>query len=106
MAETESAGNRRGIARLKNKADAEGRAWAASCSEALRKDGRRAEGGWPGTLSGARARVVARLLVRPEPSALVTNGEIEQLAKLPMRQHVVIGCPRRRKIREPQERCR
>jgi hypothetical protein len=38
-----------------------GRAWAGDLSAQLRREGRRASGGWPGTLTEARSRVVGSI---------------------------------------------
>lgn len=68
-------------ARLESAAVAVGLAWAASCTEQLRREGRRTTGGWPGTLSEARTRVAAHLHVHLGPGFTLANGEIERLAK-------------------------
>lgn len=55
---------------------ASGARWAASWREALRREGRPISGGWPGTLSEARARVSAL-----SPQALSWE-ERERMARL------------------------
>ncbi len=46
---------------LKNTSEAVGRTWALECVNALRESGRPIEGGWPGTLPEARARILRKL---------------------------------------------
>src|SRR5258708_39325830 len=49
------------------------RAWVRGCVEDLERDGRRIEGGWPGTLNEARGRcaeLAARMLARSSMLAL------------------------------------
>jgi hypothetical protein len=43
--------------RLAENAAALGRSWAEACRHDLQREGRPVSGGWPGTLSEARARV-------------------------------------------------
>lgn len=66
-------------------ATALGRTWAARCRHELQREGRAASGGWPGTLSEARARVGRRLVVeqRGRRSELpITDAEREVAARL------------------------
>jgi len=81
MTAIESTGDAQRMARLESAAVAVGLAWAASCTEQLRKEGRRTTGGWPGTLSEARTRVTAHLHAHLDRGFILTNGEIEKLAK-------------------------
>lgn len=46
---------------LESAAEDAGQRWAKLCRDDLRLEGRRAAGGWPGTIAEARARVVAHL---------------------------------------------
>lgn len=55
--------------------DAAGVAWAAGFADALGKEGRAVAGGWPGTLSEARARVSQCAAGR------VTPDELDQLTR-------------------------
>lgn len=48
--------------------DAIGQAWAEARIDALRKEGRSIAGGWPGTMSEARARVSASARARASDS--------------------------------------
>jgi hypothetical protein len=52
---------------LKDASAAVGTSWALECVNALRASGRLIEGGWPGTLPEARARILSKL--SPELSA-------------------------------------
>jgi hypothetical protein len=71
-------------AQLSERARLVGEDWASRLREAMRMEMRPACGGWPGTLSEARAHV-AFLLVRKLPAAeqaRVTEQEREQAARL------------------------
>jgi hypothetical protein len=46
---------------LKDASAAVGASWALECVSALRASGRLIEGGWPGTLPEARARILSKL---------------------------------------------
>jgi hypothetical protein len=62
-----------------------GRTWAARCRHELRSEGRPASGGWPGTLSEARARVGRRLVVEASgqrSELLINDAESELAARL------------------------
>lgn len=62
-----------------------GRRWAAGCRHDLHRDGRAASGGWPGTLSEARARVGRRLVVEAKgrrSELAITDAEREVAARL------------------------
>jgi hypothetical protein len=62
-----------------------GRTWAARCRHDLQREGRAASGGWPGTLSEARARVGRRLVVEASgrrSELLITDAEREVAARL------------------------
>lgn len=66
-------------------ATALGRAWAALRRHELHSDGRPASGGWPGTLSEARARVGRRLIVEARggrSELLISEAEREVAARL------------------------
>lgn len=69
-------------------ARAEAQAWVFACRGALIEDGRSVSGGWPGTLTEARARashVVGRALARRSQPAL-TNAELGTVARLTYRE--------------------
>ena len=54
----------KGLARsvmLQDTSEAVGTSWALECVNALRESGRPIEGGWPGTLPEARARILRQL---------------------------------------------
>jgi len=55
-----------------------GRAWAADVRSQLQQEGRRAAGGWPGTMSEARTRMASALGV----ATPVSPDERARLAKL------------------------
>ena len=58
------------------------RTWVNRCVEDLQRDGRRIEGGWPGTLNEARARcgeLAARTLARFSMIDLA-RGELDRAA--------------------------
>jgi hypothetical protein len=59
-------------------------AWAQACCTQLTREGRRVEGGWPGTMPEARSRVgaqAARILTARSMTAL-THEELGRLARL------------------------
>lgn len=65
--------------RLDAQAEVCGQAWARSVRTGLQRQGRRASGGWPGTLTEARTRVSSVLGRRaPVPEA----NEQERLARI------------------------
>ena len=66
---------------LEQGAIATGERWADGWCESLRKQGRRASGGWPGTLSEARALVAAYFMTELRGSAL-TYEELECATKI------------------------
>lgn len=55
-----------------------GRAWADAVRERLHAEGRRAAGGWPGTLSEAKARLVDTL----GPGAMLSPEDQSRLARV------------------------
>lgn len=60
------------------------RSWARAYCAELARDGRRLEGGWPGTIREARTRAAAeaaRVLVHESMSGL-THDELGRLARL------------------------
>ncbi|MBI4702516.1 MAG: hypothetical protein HY744_15460 [Deltaproteobacteria bacterium] len=64
-------------------ARAAGKQWAQRWRETLRQDGRRVVGGWPGTLSEARARAHAHFcaaLLRAGMAEL-TSSELDRAAR-------------------------
>jgi hypothetical protein len=81
--ETESmVGGRRAVL-LHEAAVAAARAWTSSWFRTLADDGRRIEGGWPGTLPEARGRVsvdAARALAGSSMTAL-TREELKRLTR-------------------------
>ena len=81
MTPTQSAREKQYLVRLENEAVVVGRAWAASCSERLRREGRRAAGGWPGTLSEARTQLAAHVLAHLGPEVVLSYDDIERLVK-------------------------
>ena len=69
---------------IEQAAMAAARAWATACRVALVREGRRVEGGWPGTLPEARMRASAeagRALARESMTAL-THDELGRLARI------------------------
>lgn len=64
---------------LEQGAIATGERWADRCREALRQQGRRASGGWPGTVTEARALVSAHFAAELGP---LTYDELQSAAKL------------------------
>jgi hypothetical protein len=69
---------------LDQSAVALGEAWARRSREILSAEGRRAIGGWPGTMSEARARTRDHLATEPVRRQLgrVGDQEIEQAARV------------------------
>jgi hypothetical protein len=60
------------------------RSWAGACCAELAREGRRVEGGWPGTMPEARTRAAAeagRSLAARSMTAL-THDELNQLARI------------------------
>jgi hypothetical protein len=60
------------------------RAWATACRVELAREGRRVEGGWPGTLPEARVRAgaqAARALSERSMSTL-THDELGRVARI------------------------
>jgi hypothetical protein len=70
-------GGERRRARLESAAVAAGVAWAESFAEQLRREGRRMAGGWPGTLSEARAHLLACL----RPGVVLEGTEMQSLSR-------------------------
>jgi hypothetical protein len=66
---------------LEDAASSEGTAWAEWWRVELRRQRRPVAGGWPGTLSEARARIVARILHEHGPQFSATAAEIESAAR-------------------------
>jgi hypothetical protein len=68
---------------LERRAVAEGQAWAQQMRAALRSQLRRAAGGWPGTITEARARLTEFVLPRltREAAAALTSTDREQAAR-------------------------
>lgn len=62
-------------------ASALGKLWAQQCREALHKEGRAAEGGWPGTLSEAQIRLNNAVSMERSGFAVLTKDESTQLAR-------------------------
>jgi hypothetical protein len=81
MTVAKTTGDERRRAQLESVAIAAGVAWAASFSEQLRKEGRRMAGGWPGTLSEARARLFAQLSAMMGAGLVLANDEVDSLAR-------------------------
>jgi hypothetical protein len=68
---------------LEQGAEDAGQRWAKLCRDDLRQEGRRAAGGWPGTIAEARARVVAHIgpELRQRGMIALTPGELEQVTR-------------------------
>jgi hypothetical protein len=81
MTAAKTTGDERRRAQLEGAAIAAGVAWAAAFSEQLRKEGRRMAGGWPGTLSEARARLYAHLAASMGAGLVLANDEMEALSR-------------------------
>lgn len=60
------------------RAETAGRDWAAAVRGALHSEGRRAAGGWPGTMSEARAELLRAM----GPGASSTPDEVSRLARI------------------------
>lgn len=58
-----------------------GEAWASERARSVQHEGRLVAGGWPGTLSEARHRVVACAVERFGPSARISREELDSLAR-------------------------
>ena len=58
--------------------DAAGKAWAVGFAEALGREGRSVAGGFPGTISEARARVVQCIAGRPRA---LSQSELDALTR-------------------------
>lgn len=70
---------------IEESAAALGRSWAVRCRHELHREGRSAAGGWPGTLSEARARVGRRLVVEAKGrrgELDITDAERELAARM------------------------
>ncbi|WP_434042725.1 MULTISPECIES: hypothetical protein [Sorangium] len=63
---------------IEQSADSLGRTWADGCRRELLQEGRRATGGWPGTLREARARVECALHVEMHCRKLPAITEVER----------------------------
>lgn len=57
----------------------DGTEWCDSCCDALGREGRAVAGGWPGTMSEARVRIVKR--VASDPGLAATAGEMDGMAR-------------------------
>lgn len=59
------------------------RSWAEACCAALAQEGRRVEGGWPGTIREARARVAAEAtkVLADQSMTWLTHDELDRLAQ-------------------------
>lgn len=59
------------------------RSWADTCCAALAQEGRRVEGGWPGTIREARARVAAEAtrVLTAQSMTWPTHDELDRLAQ-------------------------
>jgi hypothetical protein len=69
---------------LEQAAHGAGRSWTQACSAQLTREGRRLEGGWPGTMREARTRAVGeagKLLAARKMTAL-THEELERLTRI------------------------
>jgi hypothetical protein len=67
--------------RLTRLADDAGRGWATSWCDDLHKQGRVAAGGWPGTITEARARLLARLNGEKGLGLPLAAAEVDALTK-------------------------
>lgn len=67
---------------LERAAVAVGRAWAASWTERLHDEGRETTGGWPGTMSEARARFSAWVRSELGERRAPSKDEIDALARM------------------------
>jgi len=68
---------------LEQRAIAGGEVWARQARQELLSEGRRAAGGWPGTMSEARARVAQFVLpwMTSEGMVAASSAETEQAAR-------------------------
>jgi len=66
---------------LERAVEAAGEAWASDWATALRHEGRAIAGGWPGTISEARQRVVACAMGQLGPRSNITPDELEALTR-------------------------
>lgn len=66
---------------LARAATAEAIAWASWWRAELRRQERPLEGGWPGTLSEARARIVRRVAAELGPDFALTPQELDRTAR-------------------------
>lgn len=57
------------------------RSWTATCFAALAQEGRRVDGGWPGTIREARTLVAAEATRALAGQALLTHEELDRLAQ-------------------------
>lgn len=64
---------------LVKRASTAGKTWAGEVRDALQRDGRRAIGMWPGTLTEARA--LAELVIGSAPSGAASREEREEVAR-------------------------
>ena len=57
--------------------------WAEACFAALAQEGRRVDGGWPGTIREARTRFAAEATraLAGQAMALLTHDELDRLAQ-------------------------
>lgn len=69
------------VERLERAAASEGESWASDCARALRREGRPPTGGWPGTMSEARARVATRVASRLGLDPNKSASELRWLAQ-------------------------
>jgi len=60
---------------------AAGEAWFSWWCDELSKQGRPMAGGWPGTLSEARARILARVSAELGPACALSEAELAALAQ-------------------------
>jgi hypothetical protein len=60
---------------IRDRATAEGRTWACELRAALAQERRRTSGGWPGTMTEARARVAASVLPWTIPPGQISATE-------------------------------
>ncbi|HET9956198.1 MAG TPA: hypothetical protein VFQ61_16940 [Polyangiaceae bacterium] len=66
---------------LERAVESVGEAWAQDFAQSLKKEGRAVAGGWPGTLSEARARVVACAAGRLGPNYSIVPEQLEALTR-------------------------
>lgn len=60
------------------------RSWALAYCAELAREGRRVEGGWPGTIREARARAATEgaNVLRKQVMPMLTHDELERLARI------------------------